>query len=64
MRLPPVILGTSVILSCTASGDLPITWQQVGQEQVVLNADPSSGELALEVTNTSQYGNYILHSYQ
>ncbi len=53
----PVVLGSSFTLMCSASGDSPIsyTWEQVGQEGVVLSMDES---YAVTVTDVSQYGMY------
>ncbi len=57
VQLAPVVLGTSVTLMCSASGDSPIsyTWEQVGQEGVVLSTDES---FTLVVVEVSQYGMY------
>ncbi len=56
-KLAPVILGTSVVMNCSASGDMPISyvWEQVGQRGVVLSTE---GSFTLMVTDVSQYGMY------
>ncbi len=53
----PVIIGTSIIIECSASGDTPINymWEQVGQGGVVLSTEES---FTLMVTDVSQYGMY------
>ena len=57
----PVVLSQSVDLTCTATGDPPITytWVLTGAETTHLNSDPTSGNFTLGITQTNQYGVYI-----
>ena len=57
----PVVLGQSVNLTCTATGDPPITyaWVLMGAETTPLNSDPTSGNFTLSITQMNQYGVYI-----
>ena len=59
--VPPVVIGQSVNLVCTATGDPPIsfTWVLMGEETTRLNSDPTSGNLTLTITQVNQYGVYI-----
>jgi len=59
--VPPVVLGQSVDLMCTATGDPPITyaWVLTGAETTRLNSDPTSGDFTLSMTQMNQYGVYI-----
>ena len=59
--VPPVVIGQSVDLVCTATGDPPITytWVLMGEETTRLNSDPTSGNLTLAITQVNQYGVYI-----
>ena len=59
--MPPVVIGQSVDLVCTATGDHPIifTWVVRGEENTRLNSDPTSGNFTLNVTQVNQYGVYI-----
>ena len=58
--VPPVVIGQSVDLVCTATGDPPIsfTWVVMGEENTTLNPDPTSGNFTLN-TQVNQYGVYI-----
>ena len=58
--VPPVVIGQSVYLVCTATGDPPIsfTWVLMGEENTRLNSDPTSGNFTLN-TQVNQYGVYI-----
>ena len=57
----PVVIGQSVDLVCTATGDPPITytWVVMGEENATLNSDPASGNFTLTITQVNQYGVYI-----
>ena len=57
----PVVIGLSVDLVCTATGDPPInfTWVFMGEENATLNDDPTSGNFTLPITQVNQYGVYI-----
>ena len=57
----PVVIGQSVDLVCTASGDplISFTWVLMGAETNRLNSDPTSGNLTLTITQVNQYGVYI-----
>ena len=57
----PVVIGQSVDLICTATGDPPITftWVLIGEETTRLNSDPTSGNFTLNITQVNQYGVYI-----
>ena len=59
--LPPVVIGQSVELLCTATGDPPIsfTWVLMGDVTTHLNSDPASGNFTLTITQVNQYGLYI-----
>ena len=59
--VPPVVIGRSVDLLCTATGDPPIsfTWVLMGEENATLNSDPTSGNFTLTITQVNQYGVYI-----
>ena len=59
--VPPVVIGQSVDLLCTATGDPPIsfTWVLRGEENTTLNSDPTSGNFTLTLTQVNQYGTYI-----
>ena len=59
--LLPVVLSQSVDLTCTATGDPPIThaWVLTGAETTHLNSDPTSGDFTLNITQINQYGVYI-----
>ena len=59
--VPPVVLSQSVNLTCTATGDPPITyaWVLMGAENARLNSDPTSGNFTLSITQMNQYGVYI-----
>ena len=59
--VPPVVIGHSVDLVCTATGDPPIsfTWVLMGEETTRLNSDPTSGNFTLNITQVNQYGTYI-----
>jgi len=59
--VPPVVIGQSVDLMCTATGDPPITytWVLRGEENTTLNSDPTSGNFTLTITQVNQYGLYI-----
>ena len=59
--VPPVVIGQSVDLVCTATGDPPIsfTWVLMGEENTRLNSDPTSGNFTLNITQVNQYGVYI-----
>ena len=59
--VPPVVLGQSVNLTCTATGDPPITyaWVLTGAETTRLNSDPTSGDFTLSITQMNQCGVYI-----
>ena len=59
--VPPVVIGQSVDLVCTATGDPPITyaWILMGEETTRLNSDPTSGSFTLNITQVNQYGVYI-----
>ena len=57
----PVGLNQSVNLTCTATGDPPITyaWVLMEAETTRLNSDPTSGNFTLSITQMNQYGVYI-----
>ena len=57
----PVVIGQSVDLVCTSTGDFPIsfTWVLMGEETTRLNSDPTSGNFTLNITQVNQYGVYI-----
>ena len=57
----PVVIGQSVDLLCTATGDpyLTYTWVLMGAETTRLNSDPTSGSFTLTITQVNQYGVYI-----
>ena len=59
--VPPVVIGHSVDLMCTATGDPPIsfTWVLMGAETTRLNSDPASGNFTLTISQVNQYGVYI-----
>ena len=59
--VPPVVIGQSVDLVCTATGDPPISfaWVLMGEETTRLNSDPTSGSFTLTITQVNQYGAYI-----
>ena len=59
--MPPVVIGQSVDLVCTATGDPPITytWVLRGEETTRLNSDLTSGNFTLTITQVNQYGVYI-----
>ena len=59
--VPPVVIGQSVDMVCTATGDPPIsfTWVLMGEETTCLNSDPTSGNFTLTITQVNQYGVYI-----
>ena len=59
--VPPVVIGQSVDLVCTATGDPPIsfTWVLMGEETNRLNSDSTSGNFTLTITQVNQYGVYI-----
>ena len=61
LPVPPVVIGQSVKLVCTATGDPPIsfTWVLMGEENTRLNSDPTSGNFTLNITQVNQYGTYI-----
>ena len=55
------MIGQSIDLLCTATGDPPIsfTWVLRGEENTTLNSDPTSGNFTLTLTQVNQYGTYI-----
>lgn len=56
-----MVLGETVHLNCSAVGDTNGTtyeWVQLGVAGVLLNTDPSVGELEITLTATAQYGEY------
>ena len=59
--VPPVVIGQSVNLLCTSTGDPPIsfTWVLMGEENTRLNPNPTSGNFTLNITQVNQYGVYI-----
>ena len=61
LPVPPVVIGQSIDLVCTATGDPPITftWVLMGEENTRLNSDPTSGNFTLNITQVNQYGVYI-----
>ena len=59
--VPPVVLSQSVDLTCTATGDPPMTyaWVLTGAETTCLNSDLTNGNFTLNITQMNQYGVYI-----